>query len=212
MQGTTALIGISKSIKEVDDQRTLQTLPSRLYEELSAELLNLLIDVTELASQLNDASAKLRPKLNSYSFHDTLLLLGYRLVHISPLGGPRPANRLQNVIHLALGGFIVTFLRGLDHKIPYARLLSELTTSAAQNQFDNNQESQEILLWLLFVGGISVFGESDYAWLIPKINQTTRILGLFTWKDVTRKLAKFPWVNDVHDKSGQALWYRSSCC
>jgi hypothetical protein len=146
LPNSSAIFGLPGSLgqggKTFPDVSTLQ-----LSKQLSADLQTLLMDFTGLAWLLNDASARHRPKLKSYTYHDTLLLLGYRLIQISPLGGPRPINRLENAVHLGLTMFLMTFLRGLDRKIEEIPILSELSRSASQEEHLGNElENQEVLL------------------------------------------------------------------
>jgi hypothetical protein len=35
-------------------------------------------------------------------------------------------------------------------------------------------------------------------------------LGIITWDDVQKVLARFPWVNAIHDTGGQRLWCSSN--
>ena len=207
---STAMLGLPNGLRREDENQRLPVLNYRLLRHLSVDLQNLLVDITDIAWLVNDASAKDRPKLTGFPFHDYLLLLGYRLIYTSPLGGPRPLSKVENVVHLGLTAFIVAFLRGFDRQIPDIPILSKLARSAAQENFDKEQENQEVLLWILFIGAVSIFRQPDDAWLIPKTTQAMHALGLHTWEDVVRTLVRFPWVNAVHDKAGQALWHRST--
>jgi len=207
---TFRLFGLPNGLRREDENQKLPVLYSRLLRQMSADLQILLIDITDLAWLVNDASAKDRPKLNGFPFHDNLLLLGYRLIYTSPLGGPRPISHVENVVHLGLTAFIITFLRGFDRQIPDIPILADLARAAAQENFDNEQENQEVLLWTLFIGAASIFRQPHDAWLIPKTTRAMHALDLDTWEDVVRTLVKFPWVNAVHDKAGQALWHRSN--
>ncbi|TVY48307.1 hypothetical protein LOCC1_G001955 [Lachnellula occidentalis] len=209
--GITSISGIPKSTKH-DRQKIPRIFRCQGDVQFSAELLDLLIDITDFAWHLNDSSAEQRPKLKFYAFHDIILLLGYRFIHISPLGRPCLTSCLENALHLGLGAFIMTFLGGIDRKIADAPLLSELARSAAQGEFNDTPESQEVLLWILFIGAASIFKQADDIWLIPKTAHTIHVLGLCTWEDVAEKLARFPWVDALHSKVGQALWYKSTCC
>ena len=207
---STAVFGLPNRLRREDGNQKLPVLNSRLLRQLSADLQTLLIDITELAWLVDNASAKERPKLNGFPVHDNLLLLGYRLNYTSPLGGPRPISCVENMIHVGLTAFIITFLRGFDRQIPDIPILSDLARSAAQENFDNEQENQEVLLWTLFLGAASIFGQPDDAWVIPKTTWAMHALDLHTWEDVVRTLDKFPWVNAAHNKAGQALWHRST--
>lgn len=205
---STAMYGLPNGLRREDNNPNLPILNSRLLRQLSADLQRLLRDVTDLAWLVNDTSVKHRPKLNGYPFHDNLVMLGYRLVQINPLGGPRRMSHVENVVHLGLTAFIISFLRGFDRRIPEIPILCELARSAAQDSFGNEQENQELLLWILFVGAASIFKHLDDAWLIPKTNQAIQTLDLHSWEDLVRTLVKFPWVNAVHDTAGQELWNR----
>ena len=207
---STAMFGLPNVLRREDGDEKLPVLYSWLLRQLGVDLQNLLIEITDLAWLVNDASAKDRPKFSAFPFHDKLLLLGYRLIHTSPLGGPRPISHVEDMVHLGLTAFIITFLRGFDRQIPNIPILSDLARAAAQENFENEQENQEVLLWTLFIGAASIFRQSDDAWLIPKTARAIHALDLYTWEDVVRTLLKFPWVNAVHDKAGQALWLRST--
>ncbi|RDW84262.1 hypothetical protein BP6252_01852 [Coleophoma cylindrospora] len=198
-----AIFRLSSSFRRQDDSKSPEILNSRLLARLSANLQDLLIDMTNLAWLLNDASAGYRPKVQGYAYHDALLQLGYRLVNMSPLGGPRPSNRLENAVHLGLTAFFITLFCGLDYKMIKSPLLNDLASSAAQEPFDGDQENQEVLLWLLFIGGASVFKQPDDAWLTPKTTQTMKNLDLHTWEDARQILVRFPWVSVIHDKAGR---------
>jgi hypothetical protein len=118
---------------------------------------------------------------------------------MSPLGGPRPTSHLNNMIHLGLTAFIMTLFPGLDGRISINPLLYDLARSAIQKYPDNEQEYQEMLLWLLFLERASIFRHLDDVWLIPKIAQTMQALGLQTLEDAAQAISKFPSVNAVHD-------------
>ncbi|KAF2493962.1 hypothetical protein BU16DRAFT_562918 [Lophium mytilinum] len=208
---STAVVGLASSFKHQDSGRHHpNVLDTKLFKQLSTELQDLLVDMVYLAQLLNDASDGCRSALNSQIFHDTLILLGYRLVRIRPLGGPRSTSPLINIVHLGLALFLMTLLRRLDRRIVEIPLLSQLAHSAAKEELEDEEESHELLLWVLFIGGVSVFKQIDDAWLDPKIVRTRDALSLHTWDDVRRTLIKFPWVGAVHDNPGQLLYKRAS--
>jgi hypothetical protein len=205
-----ATVEMLSSFKTKSERTQLSVLNSQLFKQLSTDLQSLLVDITHLAWVLNDAHTGQIPKVCGYKFHETLLLLGYELLHISPLGGPRPTNHLDNVVHLGLTAFIMAFFRGFDGKISGIPLLSELVRSAIKEHFNEERECQELLLWLLFIRGVSIFGQTDDAWLIAKTAETMQTLGLHTWEDVAQTMSKFPWVDAVYNKAGE--WYHAVSC
>ncbi|KFY93114.1 hypothetical protein V498_04558 [Pseudogymnoascus sp. VKM F-4517 (FW-2822)] len=209
---STSLFGRFNGPEINYDIELTNVIDPRLSEHLSANLQAVLRDMGSLARLMNDASARRCPRIRPYIFLDTVILLGYRLIQVSPLAGPRPSNRLENAVHVGLAVYMMAFLRGLDMKVTHVPLISDLARSVVQNDVGSERVDREIVLWILFVGETSAFGDADHGWLIPKIAETTRFLGIDTWEGVSRILATFPWVNDVHGKSAQALWYKSTFC
>lgn len=204
MLGSTAMIGLRSTFTR-DCPGLYNVSDFRSFKKFNPDLQDIIIDMIGVARMLNDISARLRQKVNYYIFHDTSILLGYRLIYISPLGSLHVGGHLGNVLHLGLAAFLMTFLRRLDHKISDMPLLSELARSAVQEEFEYDKETQEILLWVLFIGKTSIFKPWDDTWLVPLITRTMQALGLCTWEEVHQTLAKWPWVNAVHDKIGRQL-------
>lgn len=210
LKDTVAVVGVPGHIYSQYDWYSDQT-PKVLAEgHLSTDLRDLFINNIHLAHMLNDGDAKRGPKLNTYAFHETTILIGYRLVSFSTLGGSRPTDSLENIVHLGLMAFIVSFLRGLDRRITDVPLLSELSRHAAQKAYDGEREDLEVLLWTLFIGTPSVYAPQDEEWLVPKTVDTMRALSLRSWDDVLGILTKFPWVHVVHDQGGRALWHKAA--
>jgi hypothetical protein len=195
----------SRAILDYDSQNTFAVVNTPLFDKLSADLQELLLDIIALSWQLNVISTRRLQKLNNYKFHDTIILLGYRLIDTSPLCGFLPG--LANAVHLGLAAFLLTFLRRLDYKVSEMPLLYKLITSAVR-QIDEQESSQELLLWLLFIGNASIFTSADDLWILPIAKRTTKTLDLHTWQDVRHTLARWPWVNTLHDMHGEALWCR----
>jgi hypothetical protein len=191
----------------IKNEQEHQYRESQLLRKPNADLRDVLLDMMSLSWLLNHSRGH-GTKLNEYTFNQSLILIGYRLIRVSPLGGARPVSRLENTLHLGLAAFMATFLLGLGRRCPDFHLLSELARSAAQQCF-NDEESQEVLLWTLLIGSVSIFRHLDHLWLIPRVSETSQALGLLTWGDVSQTLSKFPWVNSLHDTPGQLLWQRA---
>jgi hypothetical protein len=166
------------------------------------------MDITALASLLNNIPGR-ETKLDSHAFHDILILMAYRLIHIMPLNNSRSASRLENTLHLSLIAFITSFFRTIGGKLPVFPLLSKLARSAAEARLEEDAETQGMFLWTLFIGRATIFSQPDDVWLAPRIAGITRALGFCTWEAVHKTLSKFPWVNALHNKSGQVLWDKS---
>lgn len=172
-----------------------------------------------IAVMLNEAGAGQRQKLGADEFHHTILLLGYSLLHISPLRSSSESDStpapnmgiLEQAIHLGLIAFLVSFLRGLDQRISDKPLLSHRLRLAIKDLSLRDETGQEskavkcVLLWTLFIGSVAVFKPSDDEWLIPTARTAMQALDLSTWEDVRQVVAAFPWVNALHDRTGIVL-------
>lgn len=172
---------------------------------LSADLRDVLKEMMGLAWLLNTFSGH-EAKLDGSAFNDKIILITYRLIQISPLCGQRPSNSLENVLHLSLLACVTTIRLGFENQIPHFSLLSEMLRTACEGYTDKDKESQEMFLWILFMGRSSVLRQQNDAWFISKIHETTLGLNILTWEDTLQSLSKFPWYNALHDTSGQVLW------
>lgn len=202
MLGSTAIREKGKN-----SQKHFSIVDTPLFFKLRADIQELLLDIIAISRRLNIISTKRLQKLSSYRFHDTIILVGYRLIHISPLYGL--LSGLDDAVHLGLAAFLLTFLRRLDYKVSDMPLLHKLFTAAVE-QLNDKESSQELLLWLLFIGEASIFSQADDLLIVPIAIRTMDALDLHTWQDVRHTLGKWPWVNTLHDKNGEALWSRSA--
>lgn len=207
---STALFGRFNGFEISYDQALTDLIDPRLSKHLRTDLQTVFIDMSSLARLMNDACAGRCPRIKPYVFLDTVILLGYRLLQVSPLSGPRSFSCLENAVHIGLAVYIIAFLRGLDMKVSEVPLIFNLARSVVQDHVCCEQVDKEVILWILFIGRVSAFGEVDDKWLIPKMAEILRSLGIDSWEGVSKVLAKFPWVGDVHGKSAQALWYKST--
>ncbi len=178
------------------------------FANLSTNLRNLLIDVMFLASLMNHAVAGVAPKMTAIKFHNTILVLGYRLLKIKPLGVSLGAPPSHNGVYLGLTAFLLTFFQGWDGRVPCNALLSKLLLAEARRPQSLARDDQEILLWLLHMGAASS-GLWEHPVWVTVTKHTLHELGIQSWESVKGVLVRFPWINAVHDAFGQALW--SAC-
>ncbi|KAI1273568.1 hypothetical protein F5Y07DRAFT_252872 [Xylaria sp. FL0933] len=146
--------------------------------------------------------------IKDYDFHEVLLLIGYRLLDVRPLNTPTEASeKLESLLHLGLAALMTKFFFTLDLKPPDVDLLRRRFVSATLKQWYADRDGQELLLWLLFTGKVTVSPDlSEDIWLVPKISQVATQLSLSTWHHVLRILQKFPWVGSFSSDAAQALW------
>ncbi|KAL4933535.1 uncharacterized protein BDV17DRAFT_111529 [Aspergillus undulatus] len=208
----------------IDDERRLDasTIPevdTFLQMRLRADLWTIFTNVRHFAVLLNDAGIGYSKKLGAGEFHNTILLFGHCLLRFGPLGSSSghgwcllsAMSALEDVIHLGLIAFLVTFLPGLNHHIADQPLLSQRLLFAVQKLSqivgagEASRIEKKILLWAVFIGAVAVFKPADNAWLKPLMNATIQVIGLSSWKSVKPVLVGFPWVDALHDRTGIML-------
>lgn len=64
----------------------------------------------------------------------------------------------------------------------------------------------ELLVWLLYIGGIAA-EETGQAWFTSHLLDITEQAHFKTWDDVKLILARFWWVQSVHEGPGVELWH-----
>ena len=175
----------------------------------ASRLPRIMLSVVSFASLLNSREREGRTKLDPLSYMETLVLLLYRLIEFAPLGQPRSMSGgpYDDVAHLGMLAFMTTLLPEYGREESSHPLLSDRLESAIQDlhvTFAGTQDSGfSLLLWILFIGGISVLKGKDHRWLIL---ETCERLDLYDWPAVRRQLCGFPWIYSLHDTPGRYLW------
>lgn len=183
--------------------------PSLVATRFIPGLRDIFTGIARFAWIINDITSGKREKIHNYPFHDTIIMLGYRLVDVAPLGGLMECH-VAHTMHLGLAAFLMTFLRRLDYIIPDMPLLYKLYQAAITQLSDDEDENQELRLWAVFIGRASIFQSTDDDWLLPIATKTAQRLNLCDWADIRQVLSRWPWVTSLHDNAGEALWHRST--
>ncbi|CAG8954215.1 hypothetical protein HYFRA_00005835 [Hymenoscyphus fraxineus] len=66
--------------------------------------------------------------------------------------------------------------------------------------------SPELMIWLLMVGAVGVFDDSDDIWLMPLLRSQSEICGLRSWGEMKILLESFLWVGWVFDEPGRRIF------
>jgi hypothetical protein len=167
---------------------------------------SIMLDINTIAGYLNQTTRL--NKLNPQVYQDIILDLCYRLLGPNPLNGPRPADPLENAVHIGLTVFVTTFI------IPFGRrrrmrfaALSACLSHAIQNQSWTFEDSNKgFLLWLLVISGITVFNQEDRIWLLPMIRHTAVRLSIKSWDALQSLVLEYSWVRILHDDAAEQLW------
>lgn len=171
------------------------------------------LDVINFASILNTREGE-GTKLDPLSYTETLISLLYRLIEAAPLRKPHSASGElhDGVVHLAMLTFMTTLLPeyGRDHAHSNYPLLSDHLDKAIRDirvTSLNTQDSRlSLLLWTLFISGVSGLKSKDHQWLLLLILETCQRLDLYDWAAVRHRLCGFPWIHTLHDAPGRCLW------
>jgi hypothetical protein len=143
--------------------------------------------------------------MDPHVLQEVIISVGYRLLRLHTFDGTYLEDKLESVCHIALTAFMTTlFLQIGRRRFLQYRLVGGCLNEVVNRGLDN--ADQELMLWLLFVGGISVVPEEDEHWLCTSIQQVARRRGIEDWTEMHRCLRQFPWIGSVHDESGKQLW------
>ncbi|KAF7558920.1 hypothetical protein G7046_g5233 [Stylonectria norvegica] len=144
-------------------------------------------------------------KADPDALQEIIISLGYRLVRFHALHAPQLENFTAAAYHIGLVSFITTLFmqHGQRRFFRYSLVAQALKTVIARSM---HEEDSVLILWLLFIGGVSVLDEADHFWLLPRITQVTRSVGIASWPQLRSVLIRFPWIDLLHDVPGEALW------
>lgn len=160
---------------------------SRQFPRAAPWMPLIMLDLFSFSRLLNEVERRQRLKLNPLDYTETLLSLLYRLVEVLPLrqASTKPGGLYGNVTYLAMLAFMTTLLPEYTRDGSSCPLLSDCLGSAMQDLCVTASESSDsdlpLLLWILFISGISVLNLKDYHWLSPLIADTCERLELDNW-------------------------------
>ncbi|KAJ5598875.1 hypothetical protein N7537_008959 [Penicillium hordei] len=172
----------------------------------------IMLDLLSFSKSLNEAARRSKPKLDPLDYTETLLSLLYRLVDVLPRRKPttKPGGLYGHVTYLAMLSFMTTMLPEYTRDGPSFSLLSDGLESAMQDLCATAPESSDynssLILWILFISGISVLNLKDHYWLSPLIADNCTRLGLENWGAIQRELSRFSWIFSLHEDQGRHLW------
>lgn len=167
---------------------------------VSPKLLSLILDITNFADVLNGN------KLDPLDYSEASSLLLHRLIQFAPLRAPRPIDRLDNQIHLTLLAFMTALLPEYSHNyLNYDLLCNHLNDALGELVLAASQ-SRKLIVWALFVGGVSLLNSENCPWLRPLLAEKCKELDFHSWLDVHEILCECSWINAVHEKPGKELW------
>ncbi|KAF1816376.1 hypothetical protein P152DRAFT_389554 [Eremomyces bilateralis CBS 781.70] len=174
-------------------------------ERCHRDIAHVYADIMAVSGLLNSDRAcfKLEPDI----YQEILISVCYRLLYSYPLAGKRPESNKECAIQLGLLALMTTMLfqHGRSQRLSY-KLLAMLLRNIFLSPTGELLLEEKTRLWLLFIGGISVFEIKDRDWLVPRIKTSLRNLDVSSWDDALTEIKKFPWIDAFHHGPGQELW------
>ena len=180
---------------------------ARVYDPV---LRDVLIDLLSISHFFNDS--RVFVKLDPYAYQEILIVVCYQLLHRNPLLRAGFGDVNENACYLGLLAIVtkLLFQHGRSQRFPY-NLLAERLRHAIKSSLSHKLVEETTCLWVLFVAGISVFGDTDWMGLIPDIRTLLSRLNIDSWENARDKIKALPWINAVHDKPGRELWQAVVC-
>lgn len=173
------------------------------HSGLDPDLHEILVDVTSVASLLNNMPASLT--LDIVTFQETIVSICSRLIRFHPLQSLTHESDVDAAYHIGLTIFTMTLFMQFDNRrVMQYELVSLRLKDVLDHRLD--EVGDDLLLWLLFIGGIWISGGTDRFWLGSRIKSLSRTLGINNWAEVHTCISKFPWIGNVHDELGLAVW------
>jgi hypothetical protein len=183
-------------------QRTSETYSIR-QGRLDSGLKEVLFDTMGICRLFNEHLEE-KP-LDLIEFQEALISICYRLLHFRTLNESRIRHDIQSAYHIGLMIFMVSvYWHNYQNRLAKPGHIAGRVKEILRGMLDEHED--EFAFWALVLGGISVSGKDDRAWMLSGLRDKASVLGVTTWDEAQKYLVKFPWINAVHDEPGQSLW------
>lgn len=137
------------------------------------------------------------------TFLETMASVMYRLLDMHFAPGSR-----DEMIRLGLLCFSCSvFLHWHHLGVSYDHLASLFRNCFATLETTTYSSlSPQVTLWLLMVGAVSVFDDSDHVWLNSSLRKVMGECEVVSWHEMRHLLVSFMWIGLVHDKMGKRVF------
>ncbi|CAG9981552.1 unnamed protein product [Clonostachys byssicola] len=175
---------------------------------LDDSLQAIFLDIMSLAAFISGRTP-CPTKLQIYPFHDMIIFLGFRLLETRPFNQAELTTTYQSLMHLALIGFLTTFLRGLAGRASNFKAVTSSLRKAILEAPIEGYHFQKLVLWSALIGGHVLFNQNDEHWLVPRLVEVSYALNIDAWSGVEEVLIEFPWIPSIHNQKAKRLWNMS---
>ena len=170
---------------------------------LNPSLHEVLLDVINVAYLFNNIPSDQKLRINT--FEEMIVSILSRLIRFRPLQSSKRESNVEAAYHIGLIIFMMTLFLQCDSR----RILEyDLVSLCLKDVLDSGLDEQErdLTVWLMFIGGIWVSGDTDGGWFISKARRLLRRLSIKSWREVHNSVRKFPWIVALHDPLGFVVW------
>lgn len=174
------------------------------HHNLNPYLHEILLDVTNVSMLFNKIPPKTR--LNYLTFAELVHSICYRLSRFQPLHEPSSLSDLEEVYHIGLTMFMITLFMQFDHSQRILKCDAVFLRLRSVLYRDLTMLDDGLVLWILFMGGIWIPDGPDDSWLHWKIKKMTQSMCINSWAEIYSTISTFPWIKNLHNEPGMALW------
>lgn len=166
-------------------------------------LLAIFKDLQQLANELNDQDNN-PEQLLATPFQNPICTLQYRLWALQGKLAPHD-NNIAESFRLAMLAFLGSTFRVNGIFFQYTYLESALRgCCAAMESSIPSSHRQNLMLWMLMMGAISVYGFDmvSYTWIRARWraeNGPERV----DWGEMRKRFRKIAWIDSIHDQPGR---------
>jgi hypothetical protein len=196
---------LEESVRSLNNNETTLTFP-RTLNALHPVLQSVAKDAIVLAKRVNGSDDR---ELHYREFQANVISICYRLLDLSSLNAVVFNSTLDLSCYLGLTAFVVTIMlqfgnrRFLRQQLLEERLRAFLLDG---NNFKRNSLDNSLMLWLLFIGRLSVLEDGDEIWLLPRMAKEIDELGIEDLPGLFEQLTLYPWIDILYNRTVERIW------
>jgi hypothetical protein len=196
---------LEESACSLNNNGTTLTFP-KVLNALHSVLQGVAKDSVILARRVNGSVGG---ELHYREFQANVISICYRLLDFSSLNSPVFNNTLDLSVYLGLTAFVVTIMlqfgnrRFLRQQLLEERLRSFLLH---EDYIGQNRLDSSLMLWLLFIGRLSILEDGDETWLLPRMAMEIDELGIEDLPGLFEQLTLYPWIDILYNRTVERTW------
>ncbi len=169
-------------------------------EELDDEIVEVWDAMANFCSLIN-LSAEAGGRIRWELFFNTMTAVMYRLIHMSfNVGSVNEAIRLGL---LGLSSHVFLQWKVVRTTYVHLRVCYRICLDSVE---DLDSMPTQVSSWLLIIGAVSVFEQSDMSWLGPGLRKNVVACRVDLWDEMTDILDSLLWIPLVREKAGKDFY------